>query len=451
MVGNEGFWIYAASSLFQMLVYIVYFKEMFGFKRPVYSLPVVWVVYEVIYHFFIFDVATIFVNILAGYLVMFFMTLYYCNGTWKKKMVLDALFVMLAMVCEPALTIVIVELGISTAPAIYGNYKIVYAIYFLEWTIILVIIQTISIFFKGRLHRALGSKHGMGVLVISGCSMVAYSILTMSMIKNVDFRWENMLAFAMFLAIIFMSYYFFLQGEDKSRLEMEYKIYEEQVKIYEQWTAQQKQTQNKLEAFRHDMKNHILALKGICNAGIEDEKWEKLKEVDKYLNTIGTNYSIQKNEVNSGSAFLDSILNMKTNYAVSNGIEVENRITIPKEFAYDNLDMTVILGNLLDNAIEACKQLPEDFKKRMQVEISYDKGNLLIFTENTYNGVYDGMRGISSENQFPKTSKTDKNRHGIGMKNIMDAVNKYDGVMRWRAEDRIFYTEVLLYGVDNKR
>jgi len=99
--------------------------------------------------------------------------------------------------------------------------------------------------------------------------------------------------------------------------------------------------------------------------------------------------------------------------------------------------MSVILGNLLDNAINASSRLEKD--KRLDLKIDYKRGRLFINLSNTYNGIlnYKGDKLI--------TSNKDKEAHGIGMKNINAVLDKYDGVMEIDHTENIFTTIILLY------
>lgn len=448
MVGTEGILIYIASSAAQVLVFGIYVKEMFGFKKKLYYFPIFWVLSEVIANLFIVPQNSLVANVVFNYCNFFLMAHLFAKGSWKKKAVLVALYFLVMVLNEPLWTIVIVQLGISDAAGIKESYGLVYAIYFLSQIVMLLFVQLVSIVFKKRLYSAAGSRHGIGVIFITICTFGANFIQMVNMIKYDNFSWLNLLGIVLLTSINFVSYYFFIMEEDKRRLEIEYKSYEDQVKVYGQWIEEQKQTQSTMEAFRHDIKNHISALKAICDKARREGQGEVVEEIDKYLDSIGTNYKLVKNEVNSGNVLIDAILNMKINYALSKGITADADVKAPKDMQYDSLDMVIVLGNLLDNAIEACKQLPEEKAKELHMELQYDKGNLLLFFENTYDGSFDGKSGVASENQFPKTTKKDKQKHGIGMKNIAEVVKKYNGVMRWKAENKVFYTEVLLYGIE---
>ena len=109
------------------------------------------------------------------------------------------------------------------------------------------------------------------------------------------------------------------------------------------------------------------------------------------------------------------------------------------------MDMVIILGNLLDNAIEACEKTEN--KKEIKLEIKYILNNLFITIENTYNGnLNDAERG-GEHTELPKTTKGDFINHGVGLRNVNDIVNKYNGEMSWTAKDNVFRVEILMYQI----
>lgn len=448
MVGMEGIGLYIVCSVMQVLVFFIYLKENFGLRKNLYIVPFWWIFIEMLANLIFIPMHSLIVNVLFNYTNHFLIACFFAKGSLKKKAVLVGLYFCVMVLNEPLWSIVIVQMGLSDAQDIANNYVLVYAIYFISAIVQLLFVWLISFVFKKRFFSAVGQRHWIGVVVITLCSFGASFIQVINMIKYSDYTWIYLLSIIMLMVIDFVSYYYFLMEEDKYRIELEYKSYEEQVKVYSQWIEEQKQTRNTMEAFRHDIKNHISALKGICNNVKKEGEREVIEKIDKYLDNIGTNYSILKNEVNTGNVMMDAILNMKMNYACSKGIMVDSEIRIPKDWQYENMDMVIILGNLLDNGIEACMQLPLESNKKIFIELRYDKGNLLVLLENTYNGGLDGIIGTTVEKRFIKTTKKDKQKHGIGMKNIAAVVNKYNGVMRWKAENKVFQTEILLYGVE---
>lgn len=107
---------------------------------------------------------------------------------------------------------------------------------------------------------------------------------------------------------------------------------------------------------------------------------------------------------------------------------------------FDNADMCIILGNALDNALEA--NIRAEIEKRyVKLNMRMDMNNLVIVVENSFDGHI-------SKNKTGKilTVKTNKIDHGLGLDSIQKAVNKYHGFMKISYTENVFIIEILLYG-----
>ena len=102
-----------------------------------------------------------------------------------------------------------------------------------------------------------------------------------------------------------------------------------------------------------------------------------------------------------------------------------------------SFDLTIILGNLLDNAIYAASRVETD--PYVDVKVKYDKGRLLLQVYNPFEGE------IIEEEGKLLTTKEDKERHGIGLINIEKVLKKYDGTMDIDYEDNVFSVTILMY------
>jgi sensor histidine kinase regulating citrate/malate metabolism len=99
--------------------------------------------------------------------------------------------------------------------------------------------------------------------------------------------------------------------------------------------------------------------------------------------------------------------------------------------------MTVILGNILDNAIKAAAKVKDN--SYINLKMKYDKGRLLIQSDNPFAGK------ITEENGEILTSNADKENHGIGLQNIKKVIQKYDGIINIDYSDNIFSVSLLMY------
>lgn len=207
-------------------------------------------------------------------------------------------------------------------------------------------------------------------------------------------------------------------------LEQQNKSYEEQLKIMQAAFKENRSLQ-------HDLREHLLTLKIYLGEGMTQQA---SRYIDKMLD-VGM---MNKNEISkSGNTIIDSILNFKLQKAVDKGIHITTSIRVPEKLKIDSFDITVILGNILDNAIDAAYKVEED--KEIHFCLIYDRGRLMIGVDNPYIGV------IKTENGMLVTSKEESLFHGIGLQNVETVVNKYCGITDISYDEKWFKINVMIY------
>ena len=161
-----------------------------------------------------------------------------------------------------------------------------------------------------------------------------------------------------------------------------------------------------LEEFRHDFKNHIIHInKCAVNSN--------LNEIINYTNNLLDKTKINDNfNVNTGNLVIDSLLSFKFQEILKNNIKLKYDIKIPYDLNINSIDLICILGNLIDNIIEANLMLDNTNDRYANINIKYIEKNLLINLENSFKEVKFDI------NKNLKTIKKDKNKHGFGLKNI---------------------------------
>jgi sensor histidine kinase regulating citrate/malate metabolism len=142
-----------------------------------------------------------------------------------------------------------------------------------------------------------------------------------------------------------------------------------------------------------------------------------------------------KNFVNTDSPVVNAVINSKFSYAYEHNIKVDVTV-LCKVFRINELDMSILLANLLDNAIEACERnhIPSIIQLTIEKEAAY----LRICVTNTI------KNSILSKNTDMDTTKSDKKHHGYGMKSIREIVNKYEGSMELDETEGEFAVDILL-------
>ena len=215
-------------------------------------------------------------------------------------------------------------------------------------------------------------------------------------------------------------YKLIITTNEKNILAQQNIAYENQAKIISQSTET-------IKSLKHDIKNHLIVLNHMCKLGKKDEiesyVGNIIEQMDSGMFSQSNNFAI------------DSIINFKLCNIKNKNIQINVDVNVPIDLNITPYDITVILGNLIDNAITAIEQSE---KKILNLNISCNMGNLIILLENSYNG-----KLLIKNNKF-KTTKIDFNNHGIGFSNIENSLNNYGGEMEINYTKDIFSVAIII-------
>ena len=181
--------------------------------------------------------------------------------------------------------------------------------------------------------------------------------------------------------------------------------------------------------FRHDWKNHMLLLQGM----LENGDYEKAKT---YFNELSGKTSFCKQNVLTGDEIVDMLLASKMHLLEQKHIELicEGRLKRPS--VMENVDSCILFSNLIDNAIEANEVL----EKERYIRITARKSNQLLYVEIS-NPVKQMVQ--VREKGIP-TTKPVRNEHGIGLKNVREIIEKYQGEYHILATEQEFSIQIVL-------
>ena len=181
----------------------------------------------------------------------------------------------------------------------------------------------------------------------------------------------------------------------------------------------------KMRGWRHDYRHHIQTMKVHAANGEYDE-------IRNYLDMLDDDLTNVETVIKTGNRMADAILNSKLSLAAMNQIRVKAEAKIPVSLSVSELDLCILIGNLLDNAMDACMELPpEERLIRIYMEM---KGNFLYLA-------LTNTAGGKKKKNF-RTTKGDG--HGFGISRMDAIVKKYGGYITRASEEEAFSTEVLL-------
>lgn len=184
-----------------------------------------------------------------------------------------------------------------------------------------------------------------------------------------------------------------------------------------------------IRGWRHDFHNHIQTMKA-CRALGQDDR------LDAYLSGLDDDLARVDTLLRTGNVMVDAMLNSKLSLASSRGIRVNAKAVVPSNIAIAEIDLCIILGNLLDNAIEAAQAVPDDSSRILRIYIDVKRDQLYISITNASAARTKrvGTRFISTKGEH----------RGFGLSRIDRIVKKYQGYLKRRDEDGAFTTEILL-------
>lgn len=178
----------------------------------------------------------------------------------------------------------------------------------------------------------------------------------------------------------------------------------------------------------HDLKYQIAVLK----TGIHTEK-----SLD-YLDKMEQEIKVYEAQNKTGNKIIDTILTGKAIYCQNNWIELTCVADGTAVDFIDDMDLSTLFGNMLDNAIESVSKIDEKEKRLIHLVVTKQKGFLRIKVENCYH------EEPVFENGLPATTKEDKRFHGFGLKSIQSTVKKYGGSVTINAKDGWFELRILI-------
>lgn len=183
-----------------------------------------------------------------------------------------------------------------------------------------------------------------------------------------------------------------------------------------------------MRGWRHDYHNHIQTMKALLELGQQKELAGYLTQLEGDLNRVDT-------VLKTGNVRLDAILNSKLSLIAVRGIPTNASAHVPEALPFADTDLCVILGNLLDNALEACLRVEDPTLRFLRVYIGAKPAHLYI---SVANATAEKARRLG-----PLRSMKGEG-HGFGLLRVDTIVRRCGGTVNRQNEPGVFVTEVLL-------
>lgn len=415
--------IYIICNLFN--VYIVAKLMRAVFNNKIVNTKIEFCSY--ILQFLIVSIVYLLINIPIVLLVTNIILLFIITFNYKAKLrqrIYYTIFIYILFMLLEEIVVLISGYAYNSMFAI-SNYKSIWGI---------ICIKIVALIAVEIIEKCKSKREGKDIPIIYWISICLIPLISLYMIyilfqKNdlsnseivisiFILLFENLIIFYLYDVIILK-----LENEAKQKLLIQQNnFYSQQLKLMEISIQSTKE-------IRHDLRNHLSSIRTLSN---ENKNNSISDYIDKMLNSMYMELYIS----NTGNIVIDSIINFKYEEAYKKKIYFNLDIKVPPNMEVEDFDITIILGNLLDNAIQAVDKIED---KKINISIKYDKGRLLIKVSNKFNDflVYNNGELVST--------KKDKENHGLGIKNIKDVLDKYKGEINFSTYDSLFSVNIILY------
>lgn len=295
--------------------------------------------------------------------------------------------------------------------------------------ILLLIVMMIERIKATSLGREIKSRSWAVLMFIPVASVYISLIIGL---PQSSYNW-SVVALLFLLSINFIAFYlydalgrYYVGENEKQLLIQQNQAYSRQFELIQQ-------SQQSIRTIRHDMKNHMMTLSSLMAIGDRQELYD-------YMKKINANIESETVHVDTGNHYVDSILNYKIEEAIRAGVQVNLEIHIPDKLNIAAFDLNVIIGNLMDNAIEGSRDIKD---KKITFDMALDRSMLFIKVQNHFSGLLNRKKG-----EYLTTKGNEKLR-GIGLRSVQSAVANYDGTMDVEAKEGLFTVTILLYNQTN--
>jgi len=186
----------------------------------------------------------------------------------------------------------------------------------------------------------------------------------------------------------------------------------------------------RMRGWRHDYRNHIQNMK----IQLDQKNYEGL---DNYLSQLADDLAAVDTVIKTGNVMADAILNSKLSVAEKMHIRCNVKADIPENIPLSDVELCAVMGNLLDNALEACAGLPED-ERFLRVYIGKLK-------EQFYLSIQNSAGKVKKTGGVYLSTKQGGKDHGYGIFRIDRVAEKYGGYVNRQNEEGVFATELMFY------
>lgn len=303
---------------------------------------------------------------------------------------------------------------------------------FISEIIMLWVVYSFDYIKREKNHGKMKIQYWLGMVFMPiGSVCIMYQIFLLSL-YNAQYVIMSAITAIFLLGINYIMYELCGSLERETEVMTQARLYEQQLVLYNEEAKEREQEYFRYRKIRHDMKNHLIGLRSLIKEG-------DVQKAENYLDGLLDDIEIVEEKICSGNVVVDTLVNAKYTLAKKMHIKTDIQVCIPNEFKFQDKHLMVILGNIIDNAIEASMKLPEE-ERYIKLIIIYQKKMLNILIINNYNG-------RTRKNRWGEfiTTKEEQVYHGLGLSAIKQAIDYYNGEVKITEKNGKFQVSILIY------
>ena len=282
---------------------------------------------------------------------------------------------------------------------------------------------------RNKYKNPISNYRWVAIIAIPVISVISLCALMKAALINNDISPYILTGMICIILANIMTYYFFTLMNKEYENTIKAKLLEQQNDALKKSIADKDAFVKEMKAVRHDIKNQLLTIMQYADEG-------KNNDIKEYVNVLTNNYLPNiLNYINTNNAAFDAVINSKIAVCNQKNIFMEVNIKQDTNISIPPVEIAVLFGNLLDNAIDAAKDTNE---KRITLDIQKNASYLIIFVSNSIKS------SVLKDNKNLETSKPDKELHGIGIKSIKNIVEKHNGMIQFYEEEDEFCCHIMI-------
>lgn len=404
---NVGNLIFDATMVVATLWIVNKYLGIFNKKRQNIMSVSIWILFAIfqVYVQINSGIASIWTTIISIGLVILISLFGYTNK--GKKSILEVCFLYVVWV----LIEIMISFCVNLLP-LDENHSVM-AGNIISKIIMIIGVYVFSIMWEKTDNNFIPARYYVGLLFVP-IGSIYIAVNEFYSINNMKEVLPSMVTFSILLLFNIIILEIYSKISENFIMEKEKAIYTQQINIMAINTEEQKKVMENFHREKHDWINELIALK---NEIEYENKDVVLQNIDRIIQNCQFGEAIS----DTGNKCIDALINVKYTTAKEKGIDFILKIFIPEELPINQCDMGIVLGNILDNAIEATEKCNSSAKK-IEIIMGIKKEALVLVVKNP-------LVGSLKTNKDGKllSTKEDSKRHGYGINSVIKVARKYNG------------------------